>query len=183
MALEVGRYPTSADMDYIDADDQYMVGDSLLVAPLFAGELMREVSLPAGFWYNFETGERYEGGRKARLSPGLDRIPVFARDGAIIPMMPALEHAPRPGEAVPLEVRYYGTAPGRFALYDDDGETYAYEDGRYRWWTLEVQVGADGERRPVVSGPEAGWASSYSALNWKFMTPREESVNSSHNCP
>jgi len=170
MPLEFGPHPTPAEAASLDADDQYMAGDTLLVAPLFAGELMREVFLPAGVWYDFETGERYEGDRKIRVSPGLDRIPVFARDGAIIPMMPPLDHAPRPGEQVPLEVRYYGTAPGRFRLYDDDGETYAYEQGAYRWWTLEAQVGADGQPRVAITRPEDGWASSYADIRWRFMT-------------
>ena len=67
------------------ADDQYMAGDSMLIAPLFAGETSREVFLPAGDWYDFETGERLEGGQVVRVSPGLETIPVFVRDGGIIP--------------------------------------------------------------------------------------------------
>ena len=56
----------------MEADDQWMAGDSLLVAPLFAGQPEREVLLPAGGWYDFETGERFEGERRVKLSPGLE---------------------------------------------------------------------------------------------------------------
>ncbi|WP_409342745.1 DUF5110 domain-containing protein [Paenibacillus sp. MBLB4367] len=63
----------------------------------------------------------------------MERIPVFVRDGAIIPLMPERQHAPRMGESVPLELHHFGTAPGRFRLFDDDGETFAYERNEYRW--------------------------------------------------
>jgi len=152
-----------------ERDDQYFVGDSLLVAPLFAGQESRDVFLPKGAWYDFETGERHEGGGIVIVRPGLDRIPVFVRDGGIVPLMPALAHAPRPAEAVPLEVHHYGLASGRFRLFDDDGETCAYERGDCRWRTLEVTVSPDGERRGRVSPVEDGWVSSYGEVTWRFV--------------
>lgn len=153
----------------LEVDDQYMAGDSLLIAPLFAGEERRTVLLPPGVWYTFETGERCEGGQRIEISPGLETIPVFARDGAIIPMMAALPHAPRAGEVVPLEVRHYGTAPGHFLLFDDDGETFAYERGEFRWRRLEVQTSAEGISRGSISAADEGWRSSYGEITWRFL--------------
>lgn len=150
-------------------DDQYLMGDSLLVAPLFAGETRREVALPKGDWYDFETGQRYAGGGKITVAPGLEKIPVFARDGAIVPLMPPLPHAPRADEAVPLEVRCYGTAPGRFYLYDDDGETFAYTQGRYQWHALEVMRDAGGLPEATISPPDSGKPSSYGEITWTFL--------------
>ncbi len=160
MQLELKCDLNKWDVDGLD--DQYMAGDSLLVAPLFAGETHRDVFLPQGVWYDFETGERFEGGKTIRVSAGLDKIPLFVRDGGIIPMMPALPHAPRRGEKVPLEIRHYGTAPGSFNLFDDDGETFAYERGRYRLITLKVTVDKNGNRHGDVQGLEGTWESSYS---------------------
>lgn len=151
-----------------EVDDQFMVGDSLLVAPLFAGETERSVYLPKGVWYDFETGERFEGGRTIQVSAGLERIPVYVKDGAIIPMMPELQHAPKAGQSVPLEVRHYGTAPGRFELFDDDGETFAYETGAYRWRTLEVSRNADGALTGKVSEAEPDWNSAYESFTWTY---------------
>lgn len=151
-----------------EVDDQFMVGDSLLVAPLFEGESERNVYLPAGVWYDFETYERWEGGRTIRVSAGLDRIPVFVKDGAIIPMMPALQHAPKAGEAVELELHHYGTAPGRSQLFDDDGESFAYESGGYRWRNLEVKKTADGTLSGTVSEAGDDWRSAYSTFTWVF---------------
>jgi alpha-glucosidase (family GH31 glycosyl hydrolase) len=170
MALEVGAAPrTDLDDALLVADDQYMAGDSLLVAPLFAGQEEREVLLPAGVWYEFETGERFDGGQRIVVRPGLERVPVFARDGAIVPLMPALPAAPRAGEVVPLEILSFGTAHGEFQLFDDDGETFAYERGEHRWWRLQVETTADGTRRGLVSTADDGWQSSYGEITWRFI--------------
>ncbi len=152
-----------------ECGDQYFAGDSLLVAPLFAGEESREVLLPQGAWYDFETRERFEGGGTVTVRPGLDRIPVFVRNGGIVPMMPPLDCAPRPGESVPLEIHHYGSASGRFRLFDDDGETCAYERGEFRWREIQVTVSADGERRGTMSEVGEGWRSAYGDVTWRFL--------------
>jgi alpha-D-xyloside xylohydrolase len=82
--------------------------------------------------------------------------------------MPPLPHAPKAGEAVPLEVRHYGTAPGRFLLFDDDGETYAYERGGYRWRTLEVTASEPGIYSGTLSAVESDWPSAYGDVTWWY---------------
>jgi alpha-glucosidase (family GH31 glycosyl hydrolase) len=172
MALEAGASPQGSRPDdeaLMEIDDQYMAGDSLLIAPLFAGQTEREVVLPSGAWYDFHTGERFEGGQRITVSPGLEHLPIFARDGAVIPLMPPLPHAPRAGETVPLEVRHYGTTAGAFMLFDDDGETFAYERGEYRWRRLEVQMSENGERHGSFGEAEPGWGSSYGEVTWRWF--------------
>ena len=85
--------------------------------------------LPKGKWYDFYTGEYAGDGEVITVTPGLDKIPVYVKDGGIIPMMPPRLHAPKAGEKVDLEIRYYGEKPGKYELYDDDGETFDYEKG------------------------------------------------------
>ncbi len=163
-------------------DDQYIAGDSLLIAPLFAGETSRKVYLPADVWYDFDNGQRFEGGQTVTITlptenGGLGKLPVFVREGGIIPLMPPLAHAPRAGEVVPLEIRHYGTKPGRFALFDDDGETFAYERGAYVWRVLEVEVAADGTRQGRCSAPPDGWTSAYGEIpgpSWVKRMPLPE---------
>jgi alpha-D-xyloside xylohydrolase len=166
LALEPGA---ASDPALRECDDQYLAGDSLLVAPVFAGERARDVLLPPGAWHDFETGERFEGGQRIRVECSLETLPLFARDGAIIPLMPLLLHAPNLGEAMPLEIRHYGTLPGSFDLFDDDGETYAYERGKFRWRRLEVTLAPDGTRRGTFSPIEPGWQSAYGEVTWDFF--------------
>jgi len=66
------------------------------------------------------------------------------RDGAVIPMLkePVTNTGRAYGQA--LEVRHYGSAPGSFDLFEDDGKTFDYERGRYRIRRLRVEAGEGG---------------------------------------
>jgi alpha-glucosidase (family GH31 glycosyl hydrolase) len=122
-----------------EVKDQYMAGEYLLVAPMFAGEKSRTVILPRGKWFDFYTGKYAGSGEVITVTPGLDKIPVYVKDGGIIPMMPARLHAPKAGEKVELEIRYYGEKTGHYLLYDDDGETFNYEKGDYSFRHITVE--------------------------------------------
>ena len=131
--------------------DQYMAGAYLLVAPMFTGQTSRKVILPKGRWYDFYTGEFIGDGQIITVTPGLDKIPVYVKDGAIIPMMPARLQAPKAGEKVDLEIRYYGEKPGIYLLYDDDGETFNYEKGEYSWREIKVEKNKKGKWKGSIS--------------------------------
>ena len=79
------------------------------------------------------------------MKPGLDRIPVYVKDGAIIPMMEPKLHAPKAGEKINLEIRHYGMAESSYRLYDDDGETFNYENGAYSWRSVTVSRTPEGK--------------------------------------
>jgi alpha-D-xyloside xylohydrolase len=66
-------------------DDQYLVGDRMMVAPLFAGEPSRKIVLPEGRWHDFWTGEMMEGGNELAVSASTERIPVYVKSGSIVP--------------------------------------------------------------------------------------------------
>lgn len=67
-------------------DDEYMMGDRILVAPLFAGEASRGVTLPPGAWHDFWTGEQFQGGRSFSISSQHENIPVYVKAGSIVPL-------------------------------------------------------------------------------------------------
>jgi alpha-D-xyloside xylohydrolase len=150
--------------------DQYMAGEYLLVAPLFAGDTTRKVILPTGKWYDFYTGAFAGDGEVLTVTPGLNKIPVYVKDGGIIPMMKPLLHAPKSGEKVDLEIRHYGTKAGVYDLYDDDGETYNYEKGEYSWRQIKVIPQADGRLAGTISPAQAGKPNTIGNVSWKFMT-------------
>jgi alpha-glucosidase (family GH31 glycosyl hydrolase) len=151
--------------------DQYMAGEYLLVAPMFTGQTSRKVILPKGRWYDFYTGEFVGDGQIITVTPGLDKIPVYVKDGGIIPMMPARLQAPKAGERVDLEIRYYGEKPGRYLLYDDDGETFNYEQGDYSWREIKVEKDKKGKLKGSITAPIKGKPNSVGTITWKFMTP------------
>ena len=150
--------------------DQYMAGEYLLVAPVFTGQKERTVVLPKGDWYDFYTGRYVGNGEKITVAPGLNRIPVYVKDGAILPFMEPRLHAPKAGEKVNLEIRHYGKADGAYRLYDDDGETFDYEKGAYSWREIKVTRDKKGKLKGSISKVEKGKPNNIANVTWKFMT-------------
>lgn len=150
--------------------DQYMAGQYLLVAPLFTGQTSRAVVLPQGKWYDFYTGQFVGDGQVITVTPGLDKIPVFVKDGGIIPLMPPLLHAPKAAEKVDLEIRHYGEKPGQYNLYDDDGETFNYEKGHYSWRKITVERQKNGQWQGRLSAAEKGKPNTVGKVTWRSMT-------------
>lgn len=159
-----------ADATQKEIKDQYMSGEYMLVAPLFAGQTSRDVVLPKGKWYDFYTGKYVGNGEVIILFPGIDRIPVFVKDGAIIPMMKPMLHAPAAGEKVDLEISYYGAKPGNYKLYDDDGETFNYLKGDFSWREIKVAPDANGKLTGTISKAEKGKPDNIGNVTFKFMT-------------
>lgn len=99
-------------------DDQYMVGDRMMVAPLFAGEPGRKVVMPQGEWHDFWTGERVQGGTDFLLPASTDRIPVYVKSGSIVPWADVGLHAGTP-ETRRITARVYGDGSLPFVLGAD----------------------------------------------------------------
>lgn len=150
--------------------DQYMTGENLLVAPLFTGQTSRKVVLPKGKWYDFYSGKYAGDGEIITVTPGLEKIPVYVKDGGIIPMMPPMLHAPGAGEKFDIEVRYYGSKPNKYKLYDDDGESFDYEKGVYSWREICVTMDRKGKFSGTISKSKKGKPDNIAKVTWRFMT-------------
>lgn len=98
-------YPDEPAM--LNVDDQYMIGDRMLVAPFFAGEKERKVVLPRGGWHDFWTGTTVAGGRTLTITPGTQPIPVFVKAGSVLPVAGIGESTESPASRQ-LTVRIYG---------------------------------------------------------------------------
>lgn len=123
-----------------ELDSQFMVGPSLMAAPLFAGERSRQVYLPAGVWYDFWTHQRYKGGQSIEVSEDLDRIPLFVKNDTLLPMAEPVENV-QPDTCFQITVNVFGTHPTPFTLYEDDGITNDYLKGEQNRVTLTWENG------------------------------------------
>ncbi|MGO9959525.1 MAG: TIM-barrel domain-containing protein [Solirubrobacteraceae bacterium] len=116
-----------------DIDDEYLFGPDLLVAPvLAAGQTARQVYLPAGDWYDWYTGEPTAGPRYVLVPTPMDRIPLYARGGAVIPMWPAAPPSTAGHHPRVIELHVFAPADGathESMLQEDDGVTTAALDG------------------------------------------------------
>jgi alpha-glucosidase (family GH31 glycosyl hydrolase) len=104
------------------------------------------------------------------VNTGLSRIPVFVKDGGIIPMMSPALHAPAKGQKFDLEIRYYGTKPGNYMLYDDDGESFDYEKGILSWREIRIVPDKKGKPAGTISKAEKGKPDNIGKVTWKFMS-------------
>jgi alpha-glucosidase (family GH31 glycosyl hydrolase) len=110
---------------------QYLWGDDLLVAPVTRqGATRWPVYLPAGAWYDYWTQKRYDGPIGVTVDAPLERLPLFVRGGAILPLAPLAQFD---GERAwdDLTLLIYPAGSSRFDLYEDDGRSNAYLQGRY----------------------------------------------------
>lgn len=136
----VYEYPE--DKHVRNISDEYMLGSFVLVAPVIApGKEAREVYLPDGDWYDYYTGEKYSGGRYILADAPLDKVPVFIKAGAIIPVA---DGEIRSTEDITEDKISILTYPGKgsFVHYQDDNETFAYRNGAYN----AVEYTLDGDK-------------------------------------
>jgi len=112
--------------------DEFTYGDKILVCPVLTpGCKSRKVYLPKGKWYNFWTNEVLEGGKEVEVPTPLDTIPLFVKAGSVIPEYPVMQYV---GEKEIEEVKlniYYSDYEVNSFLFEDYGETFAYEQDIY----------------------------------------------------
>ena len=153
-------------------NDEYMFGHALLVKPItdpmytWKDDQKRgheiypdirqakapvSVYLPTSIWYDFFTGERYEGGRTILRPTPITDMPVYVRAGSIIPFGPDVQYSDEKNWQE-LEIRVYPGADGTFTLYEDEGDGYNYERGAF----TEIPFTWDDSTRTLTIGPRKG---------------------------
>ncbi|MFD2044899.1 glycoside hydrolase family 31 protein [Ornithinibacillus salinisoli] len=132
------EYPE--DVKTYNLNDQFMIGDNVVFAPILQPSVTdRAVYLPKGVWVEFSTGIVYEGEKTHLIHAELDELPIFVRKGTAIMQGEWNSNKDKRSNKVTMNV-YAGVSGEkyRFTYYDDDGETFAYEDGQYL--ALDVEV-------------------------------------------
>ncbi len=117
--------------------DQVLLGASLMAAPIYRpGVEHRTVYLPAGTWYDWWSGDRYEGPIHILAHAPLERMPLYVRGGAIVPMQPVRQYV----DQAPLDEIRLRIWPGNneYQLFEDDGQTNEYQDKKFSLSTISV---------------------------------------------
>ena len=130
MRALVMDFPT--DKNVFPIGDEYMFGPAFLVSPVTVPQAAsRPVYLPSGTsWVDFWTGETLAGGKTVTANAPVNILPLFVRAGSIVPFGPVMQYATEK-PADPIELRIYRGADGGFTLYEDEGDNYNYEKGKY----------------------------------------------------
>lgn len=133
--------------------DEYMFGRTLLVSPVVDKDARaRSVRLPAATaWYDFWTGARMAGGQTVRVAAPIDQIPLHVAAGTILPLGTDVHYADE-SPALPVELRVYRGADGRFTLYDDAGDG----DGWRRGERATIELALDDKAGTLTIGARQG---------------------------
>lgn len=108
-----------SDPSLVDCDDQFMVGDRMMVAPMFAGEPSRKVVLPRGNWHDFWSGSPISGGQTIELPASYERIPVYVKTGSVLPMG-GIANCTADKETRNLLVRIFGDGSLPFSIHGEN---------------------------------------------------------------
>jgi alpha-D-xyloside xylohydrolase len=140
--------------------DEYMFGPALLVAPVTEYKARsRKVYLPAGStWYDFYTGHTIRGGQSINAPAPYERMPLFVRAGSIIPTGPAVQYALQESNPT-LTLNVYTGASGSGSVYEDDGTSRQYLNGKY----ARIPLRYDDARHTLTIGTREG--------SWPGMAP------------
>ncbi len=164
-------------------DDEFLLGDALLVAPVLrAGADRRSVYLPHGTWFEWHSGRAHRGGRTLDVSAPLGKLPLFLRGGCAVPLWETappttLGHAAERIELLLVVPHEDGRRTS--VLYEDDGISHAHRDGRYLLTRIELE-----RRGPtiVVHGTTTGahfdgFARKELALVFRGVVPKNVRLN------
>jgi len=144
-------------------DDQFLIGGDLMAAPFYDNIKERPVYFPEGVWYDFRTNQKYQGGQSYTIDYDPEKLPLFVKEHAIIPVAkPAL--FVNSSTVFELECRVYGAGIAKMSIYEDDGETYNFEEGSYQWSTLSW----DGEKGHVYKNGRTR-TNRYLIKSWKLI--------------
>jgi len=137
-------------------NNEFLFGEDLLVAPVVTeGEFQRKVYLPRGTWFDFWSDQTYSGPKTIIVEAPLDRIPMFARGGAILPMRQLVQYVTE-APIDPLTFEIYPQGHSARQYYEDDGVSYDYQKGVYLLETVSVDD-QGGTVKVAISGRDGSY--------------------------
>jgi alpha-glucosidase len=146
-----------ADDRLAGVDDQAMLGAGLMICPVLeAGATRRRIRLPQGAWHDFWTGDSWQGPGEIDYPAPLDRLPLLARGGTILPMGPVLQHIPDDHRFDELQLHVWPPYPASGTLYEDDGSSLEYARGGWSR-TLITAEAAGGDIIVRISAAQGGF--------------------------
>ncbi|NJC20988.1 alpha-glucosidase (family GH31 glycosyl hydrolase) [Arthrobacter pigmenti] len=149
MALE---YPQDPNSYSAEANNQFLLGEDYLVAPVFKDSDIRNgIYLPAGEqWVDYWTGKIYEGGQVLNgVAAPLEQLPIFVRSGALVPQGITARNASLVPEDSPITLEVYPEGESSFTLYEDEKITREYKDGEFSNQQFDVKAPNAGKRGTV----------------------------------
>ena len=139
-------------------ENQYMFGSSFLVMPFEGSTTFGRVYFPKGNWYDLYSGALQNGNSQKIIPVSMSKLPVYVKESSIIPMQSLIQTtAQKPTDTLTVHI-YKGAVNNRFVYYEDDGESYKYENGAF----YKREISYDAAASKITFGKAEG------SLNSKF---------------
>lgn len=123
------QYPQAE--SFYQNDRDFLLGEDLFVSPVVTDTLdAHTVQFPPGEWYDYWTTTKYSDKDRLELHPALDQLPLYVRAGAILPEQPIVQSTDEKPDG-PLQLRVYPGKDCHGSLYEDDGHTFEYKNGKF----------------------------------------------------
>jgi alpha-glucosidase len=148
-------------------NDEFIFGEKILACPVTEPNAKgRRMFFPNGYWYNYWDSEYIEGGQELWVDADLDSMPIFIKEGAIIPKYPIQQYVgEKQIDEITLEV-YYKKGKEKSELFDDAGDGYDYKKGRFSLRTFSL-VGKSNEL--IIQQHKSGkFITSYNTFKMKL---------------
>lgn len=168
------EFPGVSDTIY----QQFMYGSDLLVAPVIEqGQTIKEVSLPAGEWYDFTSNEKFTGNKQINVQSAIEEVPVFVREGTIIPTSPGTRSADTyNGENIVLSYYLSDQNSKRSFFFDDGADPLSIQSSKYELLKCEVDVSDDLMTFTVSREGSYSGAPESREVTWKVIGLEERPV-------
>jgi alpha-glucosidase len=159
-----------------NADDEFLLGDALLVAPITRpGVEHRHVYLPEGTWFHYYSGERFDGPAHILAHAPLGEPALYVKANTAIPMGPDASHtAEKPTDPLTLLV-HPAEGAGESTLYEDAGNGFGYRDGEYARRTVSCES-SDGRILVRLGGREGSFVPERREVRLKLRGIAAQSV-------
>ncbi|MFT3903020.1 MAG: glycoside hydrolase family 31 protein [Niabella sp.] len=152
------------DKNVADIWDQFLIGDDILACPITGNGDKKKIYLPEGTWYNFNTNEKYSGGAHYEVVFKIDEIPVFVREGTILPLAKPVSYV---GSETVFDIvcHLYGENLRAAALFEDDGVLNNYEHQQYNKVELSWSKNGKGKIKRTGNYKKVR----YRIIDWKVI--------------
>jgi len=143
---------------------QYLFGPFLLIAPVESTKDVTKVFFPDGDWHYLHDGQRFSGQAEFYIECPIHKLPVFIKEGAILPMQRAVHSTKELVDELEIHL-YSGSQPTSFEFYEDDGSSFRYREGVYAKRIFTFQPG---EKKFSITQTEGSFETGYKKIKLMF---------------
>src|SRR5690606_28370818 len=152
----------------LQREEEFAFGDKILISPVLeAGQQIKTIYLPHGYWYNYWTNELIEGGMEHQFKTPIDEMPIFIKAGTVLPEYPVMQYVTEKWiDELSINI-FYTDSDLESTIYEDHGDSFAFEQQVYL--EKKFKVKGTGLSLEIKQETEGLYTESYQYYNLKII--------------